>query len=118
MANLYPVQVGQDVIDALKPGLERPQPARPVRIGKAEKRTLMSANHTQKKRENSSFDLANKRLAILVDGIAGGADRPFSPFGCAPCMRGKRAMQDILWIGAVIGLLALTLAYARLCEKA
>ena len=28
------------------------------------------------------------------------------------------AMQDILWIAIIVGLLALTLAYVRLCEKA
>jgi len=27
-------------------------------------------------------------------------------------------MQDFLWIAAMIGLLAATLAYARLCDKA
>lgn len=27
-------------------------------------------------------------------------------------------MQDILWIAVVIGLLALTLAYVRLCDNA
>jgi len=27
-------------------------------------------------------------------------------------------MQDIVWIAAVLGLLALTLAYVRLCDNA
>jgi len=27
-------------------------------------------------------------------------------------------MQDILWVGLVLGLVALTLAYARLCDEA
>jgi hypothetical protein len=29
-----------------------------------------------------------------------------------------RGMQDFLWIAAMAGLLAATLAYARLCDKA
>jgi hypothetical protein len=31
---------------------------------------------------------------------------------------GAQDMQDMLWIAITIGLLALTLAYFRLCEKA
>lgn len=33
-------------------------------------------------------------------------------------MRRGNSMQDILWIAAVGGLLALTLAYIRLCDAA
>ncbi|WP_375399127.1 hypothetical protein [uncultured Sphingomonas sp.] len=33
-------------------------------------------------------------------------------------LTGAPTMQDILWIAITIGLLALTLAYFRLCEKA
>ena len=29
-----------------------------------------------------------------------------------------RPMQDLLWILVIVGLLALTLAYVRLCEQA
>jgi hypothetical protein len=29
-----------------------------------------------------------------------------------------RPVQDLLWIGLVLGLLALTLGYARLCDEA
>jgi hypothetical protein len=33
-------------------------------------------------------------------------------------LSGNQAMQDILWIAITVGLLALTLAFFRLCEKA
>ena len=31
---------------------------------------------------------------------------------------GELAMQDLLWIGLIVGLLAVTLAYVRLCDNA
>lgn len=31
---------------------------------------------------------------------------------------GEATMQDLLWIGILIGLTALTLAYIRLCDRA
>jgi hypothetical protein len=34
----------------------------------------------------------------------------------APC--GRFHMQDILWIGLILGLLAATLGYAALCDNA
>jgi hypothetical protein len=33
-------------------------------------------------------------------------------------LEGARTMQDILWIAVMLGLVAATLAYVRLCDNA
>jgi hypothetical protein len=35
----------------------------------------------------------------------------------APTPCGRQTMQDILWIGLILGLLAATLGYAALCDN-
>jgi hypothetical protein len=37
---------------------------------------------------------------------------------CCARSRVENMMQDVLWIAAIVGLLAATLAYVRLCDNA
>lgn len=68
-------------------------------------------------------------VALLVSGLALGMAGPgllrevelpghFSARATFPSHRGADPMNDIAWLAILAGLFLLTLAFARLCEKA
>jgi len=63
----------------------------------------------------ASFCLSNSNAALIYLRRCTRLDAA-PPAASKPC--GRFHMQDILWIGLTLGLLAATLGYAALCDNA
>jgi hypothetical protein len=62
-------------------------------------------------------DPSRTRMAIAPSNGRSSAGRG-EPFPACSLNHGCITMQDILWIATMLGLLAATLAYVRLCGRA
>ena len=68
--------------------------------------------------ETPRVRLASLRARRLIASLSGGPRASSRGRGAPARKEGRWLMQDIWWVLVIVGLLALTLAYVRLCERA
>ena len=66
----------------------------------------------------ASKTVRSKRDSYAAGGFPSRFQMATAPNHTSPGSMEMHQVQDLLWIGLVLGLLALTLGYARLCDEA